>query len=233
MNILSFVKKIFQNLLLLKSWLIEKYLNQVIEKTKLKKFNDFNFNLGKMTNTPLVNFFHLRFYEIDFYIKKYKIKKVIEIGSGRTTFLFNEVYNLNCVSYEQDEVWKSKLLKSSKWNPTVEIKEVENYKNGAKFKDLNDLSCDMLYIDGPYIPHKRNKNTLSGKPAYYDFETILAKKLPKIILIDIRTDTVDSMLESKLLKKYNFIGGFRFCIERRKLGFLKLKYHSVFIKKGI
>jgi len=32
----------------------------------------------------------------------------------------------------------------------------------------------MLYIDGPYLPSKKERkfNTFTGKPACYDFETL-------------------------------------------------------------
>ena len=55
-------------------------------KSLFKKFNN---QLQERTNTKLDRYYKLRFHEINSIIRKYKIQNVLELGTGRTTFIFN------------------------------------------------------------------------------------------------------------------------------------------------
>ena len=203
---------------------------KLLNSEELNSFHEFNNNLQDLTKTSLQHGFELRFVELIELVNKYKIKSVSEIGTGRTTFLFNEILKTNTSSYEQDKNWMNTMINSYSWNPNIKLFSAEKYKNGGRLKNINNITTDLLYIDGPYIDYEY-KLSFKGKPAYYDFEKINFDKPPKIILIDVRTDTVDEMLKSGLFKDYDFIGGYRFSWERLKLDVIKLKYHSIFIRK--
>ena len=189
-------------------------------------FNNFNKHLFSNTGFGIQKYYEFRFYEIINLIKKYNIKTIVEIGSGRTTFLFNNFTKNNTLSIEQDNNW-IEILKSYNSNWNIEKGEVISYKNGAKFKGLKSSKMDLLYIDGPYI--KMVANTFTTKPAYYDFENILDfKNLPKVILVDGRTDTVDLILKNeKITNKYIFKGSFSWSKERKINGFIHTNYHSI------
>ena len=215
------------------------FTKKIVKSTNLLSLNYYKFNqdLEKKTNTLQEKFFYLRFFEIYRIIKKYKIKSVLEIGTGRTTFIFNNFKNLKVISMEQDKNWEKKIrnsLNKYKIIPKIIFEKVIEYKKGAKFKSIPNFNPDLMYIDGPYLKYKIKKfKTFTNKPAYYDFETLFKKKIfPKIIMIEGRTDTVDEIKNSFGSKKYKFIGEFTYNMQRKKyFSALKLKRHSLFILK--
>lgn len=200
-------------------------------------FFQFDKHLREKTNTQLEPLYQLRFQEIDRVLRRYDVKSVLEIGTGRTTFFFNLYPRLDVVSYEQDKRWRDILLafynESALSPPRIVSSKIENYKNGARFVSQKDNRCDLLYIDGPYVNCNSGKfPTYTGKPAYYDFERVLEAKFPKIIMIEGRTDTVDAFLESSYAANYDFYGELTWALERnRYLHALRLNRHSIFVRK--
>ena len=160
------------------------------------------------------------------------------MGTGRTTFIFNIIPNIKCLSIEQDKEWLkdlSRALKSFNINSEIYLSKFLPFRNGGKFKKLPNFKPDMIYIDGPYFPlKKKNFNTFTGKPAYYDFETFFLKNhFPKVIMIEGRTDTVDAILNSPFAYKYKFYGEFIFYIQRKFFfASLSLRRHGVFVLKS-
>ena len=219
--------------------------SKVCDLKKLEVFKDqknidllykFNQYLEDRTSIKMERLFKLRCSEIDNIIKKYDVKSIIEIGTGRTTFFFNLYNGVETTSYEQDAEWK--LLIENFYNdeglrvPDIQLENVIKYKNGGKFEKINESQCDLLYIDGPYVPKKGRHETFTGKPAYYDWETISKTQKPKIIMIEGRTDTADAILESDIIADYDFKGELTWALQRNKiLHQANLKRHSVFTLK--
>ncbi|HRE15471.1 MAG TPA: hypothetical protein PLW86_00170, partial [Rhodocyclaceae bacterium] len=88
--------------------------------------------------------------------------------------------------------------------------------------------------DGPYINRSSGKfATRTGKPIYYDYEHVFEAGLPKIIMVEGRTDTVDAILASPHAREYDFHGELTWALERgRYLHALRLSRHSIFIRKS-
>jgi len=204
-----------------------------------KHFSFFNAELKSLTNTKLEPHFKLRCTEIYDIVEKYDVKTIVEIGTGRTTFLFNIISGVNCISVEQDKGWFEiidRVLRKHSLNAEIFLSSVSAYKNGARFDELPFVEPDLLYIDAPYFQkdeQKKGFETFTGKPAYYDFETYFARGVfPKIIMIEGRTDTADEILNSDFSSKYNFEGEFIFCVQRKRyFSSIKLLRHSVFVLK--
>lgn len=204
-----------------------------------KNFNSFNKKLSEITDTNLDIHYTLRYSEIFYIVKKFNIKSILEIGSGRTTFIFNALSEIECISMEQDKLWLntlSELLRYFNIDSKIIFENVIPWKNGARFLNIPNYNPEMLYIDGPYFKNGSNIkfDTHTGKAAYYDFEELFKKNIyPKIIMIDGRTDTVDEILRSNYFRnKYNFYPEFIYSIQRKNyISALNFKRHSLFIKK--
>jgi len=205
---------------------------------QMAAFFRLNQYLTDKTNTLLEPLYKLRLLEIDRLLRKYDVRFVCEMGSGRTTFFFNLFRNIYTVSYEQDAKWRELLLKYFEENglarPQIVETATESYRNGGDFVALPHSPCDLLYIDGPYIKRTDSKfDTHTGKAVYYDFERLLDSGLPKIILVEGRTDTVDAILASRHAREYNFYGELTWATERRRYAHaLRLSRHSIFIRKS-
>jgi hypothetical protein len=231
------LKKILNRLYFTKSQLISNPFLQ--NETYSTYFVGFNDSLKKLTDTKLEPLYKLRFYEIYNIVKKHNIKSIVEMGSGRTTFVFNIIQNVKCVSIEQDKNWFNTidgLLKTSGINAEISVSSVSEYENGARFDELPNLEPDLLYIDAPYFRKEGQKKgfaTHTGKAAYYDFETFFSRGVfPKVIMIEGRTDTADAILKSEFSNKYDFVGEFTYCIQRKKyLSSLTFSRHSIFTLK--
>jgi hypothetical protein len=236
---MAIVKRVF--------WRMQHERSQRITHDEIPAFADpavasaflrFNQYLTEKTSTRLEPLYRLRLLEIDRVIRRYRVKYIREMGSGRTTFFFNLFRDLDVISYEQDERWREVLLafyaESGLSLPRIVFSSVENYKDGGRFASLASGPCDLLYIDGPYVRRDLGKlPTHTGKPAYYDFERILENGLPKVIMVEGRTDTVDAILASPLAREYNFKGELTWALERgRYLHALGLRRHSIFIRKS-
>jgi len=202
-------------------------------------FEGFNGDLQRLTNSFHELHHKLRYYEIEKYINSYDLKRVLEIGTGRTTFFFNAIQGIQVISMEQDIKWNdiiTPLFIESGLSPDIRVCDVHSYKDGGKFLDLPIFECDLLYIDGPYIKRKTidEYNTINGKPAYYDFETLFSRGIfPKVIMVEGRTTTADAINNSNYANKYKFYGEFIHSVERRRwLSALRFQRHSVFIRKS-
>jgi hypothetical protein len=236
---MAIVKRVF--------WRMQRARSQRIAHNEILAFADpavlstflrFNQYLTEKTNTRLEPLYRLRLLEIDRVLRRYGLKCIREMGSGRTTFLFNLFRDVDVISYEQDERWREVMLafyaESGLPLPRIDLNPVENYKDGGRFVSLDSAQCDFLYIDGPYVRRNLGKlPTHTGKPAYYDFERILESSLPKVIMVEGRTDTVDAILASPFAREYNFQGELTWALERgRYLQALGLRRHSIFIRKS-
>ena len=201
-------------------------------------FHRFDKYLTDRTNTRLELLYRLRLQEIDQILRRYDVESVREMDSGRTTYFFNLYPGLDVVSYEQDERWRDVVLayyeKIGLRSPRIVRSDVEHCKDGGRFVSLQDTKCDLLYIDGPYVD--RNSGELAkrtGKPAYYDFERILDAHLPKVIMVEGRTNTVNELLRSPYAANYHFRGELTWALERnRYLHALRLSRHSIFVRKA-
>ena len=164
-------RRLTKLIFLLKNIIIGFYFNAKYNNQFLKnKFYNFNNFLEKNTGYKIQKFYKYRYFEIMKLIEKYHIKSVIEIGTGRTTLIFNNILKIKSKSFEQDKKWIDLLEKfDKKWS--IIFKEVEVFKNGGRLKGIKKQYSDLLYIDGPYI-NKKFK-TFTTKPAYYDFESII------------------------------------------------------------
>jgi hypothetical protein len=229
--------KILNRIYLTKNNLSQNLFNNLI---KFKYFEKFNLELKEKTNTKLDPHFKLRCNEIFNIIKKKNIKKILEIGTGRTTFLFNcfEGGGISICSMEQDIEWKEKLielLKKYKINSNIILSDIEKLPNGAKFSNIPNFEPDLLYIDGPYYPKPRKKtfDTFGGKPAYYDFKTLFDRNIfPKVIMIEGRISTVEEITKSSYFNKYHFEAEYAYYLKKNDfISALKFKRHSVFIRK--
>jgi hypothetical protein len=174
-------------------------------------FYRFDSYLAEKTHTALEPLHKLRLQEIDSMLRRYKIERVCEMGSGRTTYFFNLYPGLHVVSYEQDERWKKTILayyeEAGLPPPDIVCSPVEHYKHGGRFARFQNVKCDLLYIDGPYVaPAPDNGTRQMGKPVYYDFERVFEVCLPKIIMVEGRTTTVDELLATSHITKYKFHG---------------------------
>lgn len=232
---MTFIYKILCKLFYLRSFIANNPLKA--HPTELAKFHAFNDGLRKKTNTQLEHNFHYRFADIQRVVNKYDIRNIVEIGTGRTTFFFNALPGIRCISIEQDESWMKivdELLTAAGMNAEIYLSSVSAYRNGAKFDNLPELYPELLYIDAPYFCNnggKKGFSTYTGKPAFYDFETILSRGVrPKVIMIEGRTDTADAMLMSEFSKEYTFTGEFIYCVQREKyLSSMRFARHSLFV----
>lgn len=227
----KYKRKLIKLIFLLKNIIIrfffDKKYNQQFLNNKFYRFNDY---LKKNTGYQIQEFYKYRYFEIMKLIEKYDIKSVVEIGTGRTTLIFNNILNIKTKSFEQDRKWIDLLEKfDKKW--LILFKEVEIFKNGGRLKGINKQYSELLYIDGPYI-NKKFK-TFTTKPAYYDFESIIdLENPPKAIMVDGRTDTVDLILSNKKINDlYEFKGSFFWSAQRKILRLSHINYHSIWILK--
>jgi hypothetical protein len=201
-------------------------------------FHRFDRHLTERTDTRLEPLHRLRMREIDSILQEHDVKSVLEMGAGRTTYFFNLYADLDVVSYEQDARWREIILDyydaAGMAQPRIVHSDVERHKNGGRFTSLEDVKCDLLYIDGPYVDLGAGKPATRGaKPVYYDFERVLEAGLPKIIMVEGRTGTVDELLKSPHARRYDFRGELTWALERgRYMQALHLSRHSVFVRMG-
>tara|TARA_Y100000991_G_scaffold194254_1_gene162772 strand:- start:1251 stop:1973 length:723 start_codon:yes stop_codon:yes gene_type:complete len=206
----------------------------------LRRFESANQILLSQTNTKLESYYKLRLLEIEKIVERYAIKKIIEFGSGRTTIFFNFLKEKNKISvktYEQDTKWKKILVAVGKeiniTRMNICVRPVTEYKEGGKFTNIDKEAVDLLYIDGPYINRYKKFLTFTFKPIYYDFYEFLQRKfIPKVIMIEGRTDTVDEILNSDQVSNYFFKGEFAWSMQRKNyFQAIAAKRHSIFIRK--
>lgn len=202
-------------------------------------FMAFNDDIIAETKTKIDPEYKLRFREIHQTIQRYHVKTIIEIGSGRSTYILNSYDHVKVVSYEQDMRWKSlleKLFERYKHpHPTIRHQPVIRYKNGGKFEKILEQECDMLYIDGPYVAKDGGKpfETYTGKAAYYDFETLMQNGIfPKVVMIEGRIDTTDAIRQSAFADRYRFLGCFPWAMRKKNyFHAIALRRHSFFVRK--
>ena len=209
----------------------KKYYNEILEyielfnsKTSFKKSPELKWRLSH-----LVDIFN-----------KNNLKTVVEIGTGRTTLLFNfykKIKKINqCNSIEQNldfSIFMNNFFKEIDLECNIiNSKYVSNKLGGYLEHELSN--CDLLYIDGPEDENKFNRrepyNTYSGKASFSDALNYLNKGFfPKFIIFDGRIDSVDLILNSTFSKNYKFRGGFRWAINHFNLFHLiQFNRHSSF-----
>ena len=173
-------------------------------------------------------------------INKFKIKNVLEIGSGRTTNFFNYLKKKGIinkvVSLEQDRLFLEKVEKY------LNSKEIDHFILHCPFVIENDghflnyipekNEFDFLYVDGPDDLLKINKyNTYDGRAICKDVVNYIQNNIhPKVIVFDGR---ISSIIYSRpFLLNYRFFPGIRFSLKFNSFkGKIRLNRHSYFIKK--
>ena len=140
---LNIIKKVFVKLFYYKSQMTRNPFEQNL--TFSKHFSFFNAELQSLTNTKLETKFKLRCREIYDIVDKYDVKTIVEIGTGRTTFLFNIISGVNCISVEQDKRWFEiidRILRKHSLHAEIILSSVSAYKNGASFDELPFVEPD-------------------------------------------------------------------------------------------
>jgi len=157
--------------------------------------------------------------EIKTICQKYKIKKVLELGTGSSSVVF-ESLNLNCLHVDENKLWwkkVSKMIGDKDLDSLIKKKIIEN---NLVYYNLNILDeFDLIYIDGPSLPKK-------GKPICYDIFKINQNLLPKYIMVDMRLNTVNEIIK-KFSDKYEV--HISDVLNRNPCK--NYRYHSFFIKK--
>ena len=187
---------------LAKNFLKNENLNNLINEAKKKN------NIS--TGVELTDYYFLANY-----IKKNKINKVLELGTGISTFVIAETlkkYSKNpiLVSMESKKKYynkQKKVFPLSKYNFCKIIysqrkKYQYSFLTGFGYGNVPDLNYDLVFIDGP-DPNIYKKN----EPASFCFDflnLILKNKKPFDVIIDTRMST---SIVTKLLfpHKYKYL----------------------------
>ena len=171
-------------------------------------------------------------------IKKYNIRSIAEIGTGRTTILFEYLrknkFLDEILSVEQDEEFakflKTFLNKVKLSNNIVHSSYIKTERGGYLKHKIKYV--DLLYVDGPIDLSKKKYNTITGKPEYSDSIKYLEEGVrPKIIMFDGRIDSVNLIYNSNFIKDYKFKGSFSWGYNNKKLELtLYFNRHSSYFK---
>jgi len=161
--------------------------------------------------------------------------QIIEMGSGRTSFVFAWYARHHGAAYEaleQDAEWADLV------NGTIQRRLgfrpvrhclVQARPLGACFDADIAPDADFVYVDAPSA-HGGPWQTHTGKAAYYDaHDHLVAGNRPRRIVIDGRTDSADLLLSTAASADYRFRGEFSWAIQRGKVrAALALRRHSSF-----
>ena len=152
-----------------------------------------------------------RFYNFIEICQKYKIKSVLEFGSGGSTLFFENLSRINglikVTSFDQTEkiIEKVKIKLSNPQNTKFYLSKVDIiYKSKElflKFRDVEQIygqSFDLIYIDAPVV-HKAEPN---GTFILNYVEDLLDKVDFKIMLFDKKYYNIDYL--SKLIDPNKF-----------------------------
>jgi len=104
-------------------------------------------NYFQVPDNFLINIFDI--------LKKYPIKNILDLGSGRTTIFFNKYCSYaNIYSIENDDKYINKDYNIYKVDAVVNEDE-SYYNNDQLFDIIGDIKFDLISIDGP-IGYKVN-----------------------------------------------------------------------------
>ena len=152
--------------------------------------------------------------ELDLFdvLDKYKPLSIVEFGGGSSTGIFStytRISNGSFISVDESEEWSkltfnSLVASDDKFSSSsvsfINTNRLENsFGSFYDFKLTN--SVDLLYIDGPSVK-KLNNSKLPNQDIHHLFSSGV---FPKLILIDGRVATVQSILDSPYSNLYKFI----------------------------
>lgn len=208
-----------------------------VDKESSKIITKFSENMSLDIDSDAPDLFY-RCIDILKIFKKFKIKKVAEIGSGRSSIAFallSKIYEFKHVAYEQDTKWVevvNKYISKLDSNASVIFAQLISIENGG-FLEHEINNCDLLYIDGPTVKKSAKHHTSFGKPEYYDAINYFKSGIfPKIIMIEGRFDTVELVKNSEYSKLYNFYPEYIYSYKTNNYyQMLFFRRHSFFIKK--
>lgn len=219
---------------------IKYFILSLFYKRKLKDvfilINEFSKDSGYYKSPELES----RIIDLYILINKFKIKNVLEIGSGRTTIFFNYLKMKGIinkvVSLEQDKLFLDKVEKYLN-NEGIDhciLHRPIIIENDGHYLDYipEKNEFDFLYIDGPDDLAKINKyTTLDGRAICKDVVNYINKNVyPKLIAFDGRISSI--VYSSTYLLNYRFFPGIRYSIKFNSIkGKILLNRHSYFLYK--
>ena len=156
--------------------------------------------------------------EIKKICKKYEISSVLEFGTGSSSVVFEKL-KIRVKHIEENHEWW-KLVQRMINNKKIDFQICNKITEGNKeYYDLEIKEAfDLIYIDGPSLT---SKNSIC-----YDIFRVKDKYLPKIILVDMRLSTVNS-IKQELSDKYNLLLSDIFKRDPKQ----DFQYHSLFEKR--
>ncbi|NJM31802.1 MAG: hypothetical protein HC848_01585 [Limnobacter sp.] len=169
-----------------------------------------------------------------------KPKAIVELGSGTTSAVFalwSQKNNAAYTAFEHHEGWAkvtSDCLQEAGLAPAhgpgivCVATQSSADESCVGFKEPLPENADFLYIDGPPCMLK------NGRKVPNDDAIRLLNRgvLPKAIVIDGRTETVDLLLKHPAIARYAFKPGLAYCL--RKGLFIQAlagREHSLFLLK--
>ena len=150
---------------------------------------------------------------------KYDIKSVLELGTGSSSVVFEKI-NINCKHIEESfEWWKlvENMINKEKINFQICNKITEGDKE--YYDHEIEETFDLIYIDGPLLTSKFS--------ICYDIFKIKEKYLPKLILVDMRLRTVNS-----IIKRLSDIYDVQLSDIFKRTPKLNFQYHTIFVRKS-
>ena len=150
---------------------------------------------------------------------KYDIKSVLELGTGSSSVVF-ESLNINCKHIEESYEWW-KLVENMINKEKIDFQICNKITQGDKEYYDHEIEeiFDLIFIDGPSLTSKFS--------ICYDIFKIKEQYLPKLILVDMRLRTVNS-IKQKLSHKYDLLESDIFKRNPKQ----DFQYHSLFVKKN-
>lgn len=173
-------------------------------------------------------------------LEQVKPTSIVELGSGTTSAVFAlwaQRHTARYTAYEHHEGWckvTARCLESAGLNtapgPGIVVHPIEpsEGETSVGFCEPVPADVDFLYVDGP--PCVLESGT---KVPNHDATRMLDRGiLPKAIVVDGRTETVDLLLRHSAIDRYVFKPGLAYCL--RKGLFLQAlagREHTIFLLK--
>ena len=196
----------------------------------------FNFNIRFSFSSAA-----LKYYEILNLLKRKNYNFVLELGSGRSSLVFDYILNDSTIRYKSFEenikylnqvkkqtqndflIFSNKIIKNEKKNIYYYY---ENLLEKIKGKNI-----ELIYIDGPALNEHLNKD---NKHICYDIFNLIKNKIyPNVIVVDGRYDTVEALYKNQVIyEEYDFFPSYFLSMYINYKVPKKIFYHSLFIKKN-
>lgn len=186
----------------------------------------------------------LKLFDINRILNQAKPKRILELGSGCSSYVFTEYAHANQVEYsvvEESQHWleNTQLILNDLLDFEIQKQENLHFVLGERvldensdppesyFKQLPDETCDFVFIDGP---------TLKKDGVQYlhfintDIFHLAERELPKTIVVDIRKSTVRE-IQKRIGAAYECQESDLFDIETRRPGTL-VNHFTIFTRKN-